>query len=225
VPYQLLDQTTTPDGEPLELAIERGSYVLRVGGRLLMSSACHGSERAMASVAAELLGEIDDARVLVGGLGMGHTLRAALDVFGRRAKITVAELLPAVILYNQGVLGPLAGHPLRDRRVTLFEGDVRVALEQGPWDAILLDVDNGPDAMVVGDNAALYGDGGSARLAATLRPGGVAIVWAGYPSRAYERTLRAAGLEVETRRVRARWPLAKGAKHVLFVGRRPPEGS
>ena len=106
--------------------------------------------------------------------------------------------------------------------MTLFEGDVRVAIDDGPFDAILLDVDNGPDAMVVGDNTHLYGREGSARLAAALRPGGVAIVWAGYPSRAYERTLAEAGLVVSSHRVRARWPLRKGATHVLFVAQRPP---
>ena len=220
VKYQLLDQTTTPDGEPLELALERGHYVLRVGSQILMSSACHGSERAMASVAAERLEGREGLRVLVGGLGMGHTLRAALDVFGRKTRITVAELLPPVIRYNQGLLAPLANHPLRDRRVTLFEGDVAVALAEGDWDAVLLDVDNGPDAMVVGENANLYGETGSRRLAAALRPGGVAVVWAAYPSRAYERTLRGAGLTVTTRRVHARWPLAKGGKHVLFIAER-----
>ncbi|MCA9617767.1 MAG: hypothetical protein KC731_02025 [Myxococcales bacterium] len=217
--YQLLDQTTTPDGEPLELTLERGYYVLRVGAHVLMSSACYGSERAMASIAAEIVGDIKKARVLVGGLGMGHTLRAALDNFGHDARVTVAELLPPVIRYNQGVLGHLASQPLRDRRVTLFEGDVAVALADGPWDVVLLDVDNGPDAMVVGDNAALYGPAGSRRLAESLSPRGVAIVWAAYPSRAYEKILAAAGLTVTTRRVRARWPLRKGSTHVLFIAR------
>jgi spermidine synthase len=125
--------------------------------------------------------------------------------------------VPTVINYNQGVLGHLAGHPLRDRRVTLYEGDVGVAMGTRRWHAVLLDVDNGPDAMVVGDNANLYSAAGCVRLARALAPHGVAVIWAAYPSRSYEAVLRAAGLTVQARRVRARWPLRKGATHVLFV--------
>jgi spermidine synthase len=219
--YEILDQDLTPDGEPLELAIEKGHFVLRVNSRVLMGSAMYGSEREMAHTAAELLAGRRAMRVLVGGLGFGHTLRAALDAFPHDTEITVAELLPALIRYNLGLVGHLAKHPLQHRRVTLFEGDVREPIARGGWDAVLLDVDNGPDAMVVGDNASLYDDEGSRALAASLRPGGVAVVWSAYTSRAYLRTLRRAGLQCESQRVAARGPGRKGHKHVLFVARKP----
>lgn len=217
-PREILDQTTTPDGEPLELVIEGGHFVLRVANKPLMSSAAYGSEQAMARVAFEAIGERPRPRILVGGLGMGFTLRAALDVFGKKAQVTVAELLPALVRYNLGVLGALAKHPLSDNRTTLFEGDVRVPLAEGGWDAVLMDVDNGPDAFTTGDNATLYGDAGARLMAGSLAPGGVLVVWSAYPSRSFERTLRRAGLRCETRRVRAREG-SKGSKHVLFVAR------
>lgn len=217
---EILDQTLTPDGDPLELVREGGHFVLRVASVPLMSSATYGSEQMMAQVAATELGERKAPRVLVGGLGMGFTLRAALDAFGRRAQVTVAELLPPLVRYNLGVLGHLGRHPLRDPRVTLFEGDVRVPLGEGGWDVVLMDVDNGPDALTADDNDALYGDAGAELMARALLPGGVLVVWSAYPSRAYERTLRRAGLRVRTQRASAR-PGGKGAKHVLFVGKRP----
>jgi spermidine synthase len=221
--YELLDQSMTPDGEPLELAFERGHYVLRVASQILMISETYGSEQAMAYTAAEILGPRRGLRVLVGGLGFGHTLRAALDAFPPDAAITVAELLPALVRYNRVLVGHLAGHPLLDRRVSLHEGDVRVPLYGGRWDAVLLDVDNGPDAMVAADNANLYSAAGTRRLAAALEPGAVAVVWSAYPSRAYLRTLRRAGLSSESRRVAARAPLNKGPKHYLFIAQKPPE--
>jgi spermidine synthase len=220
--YEILDQSLTPDGEPLELAIERGYFVLRVNSRVLMSSASYGSEQAMARIAAEKLGEHRHApRVLVGGLGMGHTLRAVLDEFPATAAVSVAELLPDLVRYNRGVLGPLARHPLLDRRVTLFVGDVADSIAEGGWDAILLDVDNGPDAFVDGGNANLYSDDGCRRLAGALNPGGVAVVWSAYASRPYEASLRRAGLACTTRRVSARAPARKGGKHVLFIAEKP----
>ena len=219
-PRDILDQTLTPDGDPLELVREGGHFVLRVASIPLMSSAAYGSEQAMAKVAAEVLGERKAPRVLVGGLGMGYTLRAALDTFGRRARVTVAELLPPLVRYNHGVLGHLARHPLRDPRVTLFEGDVRAPLAEGGWDVVLMDVDNGPDALTADDNETLYGDAGAALMARALSPGGVLVVWSAYSSRAFERTLRRAGCQTQTRRVSAR-PGGKGSKHVLFVGKAP----
>lgn len=218
-PRQVLDRTTTPDGEPLELAIEGSFHVIRVSGAPLMSSAAFGSEQAMASIAAEMLGTRKACRVLIGGLGMGFTLRAALDAFDQDAQITVAELLPQLVQYNRGPLGPLADHPLRDRRVHLFEGDVRTPMKAGAWDAVLMDVDNGPDAFTADRNQSLYDRQGAQRMARTLRPGGVLVVWSAYPSKPFETALRQAGLRVETRRVHARTEARKGPKHTLFIGR------
>jgi len=220
-PRTVLESGTTPDGAPLELVQESGHHVIRIRGRTLMSSQTRGSERAMAHVGAELLGDRARARVLVGGLGMGFTCRAALDAFRDDAAITVAELLPAVVKFNEGTLGPLAGHPLRDRRVEIFAGDVREALRRSRWDAILLDVDNSPDAFTVESNARLYDRAGVRCLAEALRPGGVLVVWSAEASPRFESALRRAGLRAKSRRVFARDDVRKGPKHVLITGQAP----
>jgi len=213
---EVLDRSATPDGEPLVLTLEpSGHYLLRVSGLPLMSSAAHASEEAMAGAAREVLGPREGARVLVGGLGMGFTSRAALDHFQH---VTVAELLPDVVRYNRDIFGHLAEHPLGDPRLELFEGDVREPLARGGWDAILMDVDQGPDAVTTKGNQGLYGRRGARRLAGALTPGGCVVVWSAYESPGFERRLQDAGLEVEARRVRARG--TKGARHVLFIGRR-----
>jgi spermidine synthase len=216
---EVLDRSTTPDGQPLELAREAGHYVVRVGNLVLMSSAASGSEKRMAAVARELLGERRAPRILVGGLGMGFTLRATLDCFGRDARVTVAELLPALITYARTFLAELAGHALDDRRVELFQGDVRDAIARGGWDAILLDVDNGPSAFTTASNASLYGPAGAERLRRALVPDGVVVVWSVAPDTRFEARLRAAGLDCKTERVRARAPLAKAGIHTLFIAR------
>jgi spermidine synthase len=219
-PREVLDTSKTPDGEPLELSREAaGHYVIRVGGIPLMSSATSGSERAMARVASESLGKRRRVRVLVGGLGMGFTLRAALDTFGADARVTVAELLPALVTYNRGVLGDLAGHPLDDRRVRLFEGDVRALFAERGWDVVLLDVDNGPDAFTASANASLYNDRGVAAMARALAPGGVLVIWSAFADRGFERRLRRAGLRCDVKKIHARGDVRKGSRHVLFVAR------
>jgi spermidine synthase len=217
-PRQVLDRSTTPDGASIEIAREGDDYVIRVDHRLLMSSSASRSEEAMAGVAVDALRGRRAPRVLVGGLGMGYTLRAALDAFDRDAKIVVAELIPQIVEYNRGVLGSLAGHPLSDRRVTTYEGDVRRLLAQGGWDAVLLDVDNGPHAFTTHTNGSLYGDVGTRRLASALTTGGVLVVWSAYPSKAFERRLRRAGLDCEVRSVFRREG-GRGGSHFLFVAR------
>lgn len=214
---EVLDRSTTPDGQLLELAREGGHYAIRVGNALLMSSAASGSEQQMAVIARKILGERRAPRILIGGLGMGYTLRAALEHFGRDARVTVAELLPALIRYARTHLAELAGHPLDDPRVELFEGDVREPIARGGWDAILLDVDNGPSALTAASNASLYSPAGTARLHRALRRDGVLIVWSVARDARYEARLRAGGFEHEIVRVRAR--AGKGATHSLFVAR------
>jgi len=152
---------------------------------------------------------------------MGFTVRAAIDSFGRGARITVAELLPPLVGYNRGVLGPLADHPLRSRRVRLFEGDVRLPLQKGGWDAVLMDVDNGPEALTSPDNASLYGNDGVVLMAKSLTAGGVLVVWSASPDRRFAARLKRAGLRCETQRVHARGAIRKGPKHTLFVARAP----
>ena len=219
-PREILDVSTTPDGQPLELARTGETYTIRVGHALLMSSAQRGSEIQLARLAAEALGPKPGARALIGGLGMGFTLRAALDAFDPTAQITVAELLPSIIHYNRGPLGPLADHPLDDPRTTLFKGDVRDAIATGGWDAIMLDVDNSPDALTAATNAHIYGPEGLTAIRRALKPGGVLTVWSATPDEAFTRALRRAYLNPITRRVYARHDADKGARHVIFVGQK-----
>lgn len=222
-PDELLAESLTPDGQRLSLVREGGRLVVRVGNVPLMGSTLHGSEEAMAEIACAPLRGRPGVRVLVGGLGMGFTARAALDALGPDAEVVVAELLPALVEWNRGILGPLANHPLADPRLRLDERDVAVILREsrGAFDAVLLDVDNGPDALTTEGNAWLYGPGGLAAARTALRPGGVLVVWSAYASRPFVRAMRQAGFAADAVPVRARGKIKKGARHVLFVGRRP----
>lgn len=205
----------------VELAREAGHYVIRVGGALLMTSATHGSEEEMGRIAHDRLAERSAPRILVGGLGMGFTLRAVLDAFGPDLRVTVAELLPAVVRFSRETLGHLASHPLNDPRTELYEGDVRHAIVDGPWDAILLDVDNGPAALTTRGNSALYSNAALQRILRALTPGGVFIVWSAKPDPGFEARLRRAGFANRTHNVRARGKIAKGAHHAVFEARAP----
>ena len=224
-PWELLGQTRAPDGAELALTLRSGEYVILANGKSLMSSRMHGSEEALATFACARIGIGDGQgpRVLIGGLGMGFTLRATLDSLPENATVVVAELLPAVIEWNRGPLGPLAGHPLKDRRVRVERGDVAATLRSsaGIFDAILLDVDNGPAAFATSGNAALYSDAGLAAARAALKKGGVLAVWSAREDRKFEQRLRYAGFRVEVERVRAR--LKKGGpRHTIFLGTREP---
>jgi spermidine synthase len=220
-PREVLARSHTPDGQVLELTRESSNYVIRVGGIILMTSATYGSEQQMARIARQVLGERENPRVLVGGLGMGYTLRAVLDQFGSDLQVTVAELLSAVVAFSRDILGHIADHPLDDPRTQLFEGDVRHAIDEGSWDAILLDVDNGPDALTTRGNAGLYGSEALDHIRRALNPGGVFILWSTGPNREFEARVRRAGLSCEVHNVRARGLVRKGARHVLFVARAP----
>lgn len=206
-----------PDGTPLTLNQRGEEWVIRARHEDLMSSRMHGSEEEMARIARATR---SDARVLVGGLGMGFTLRAALQNLPIGGAITVCELMPAVVEWNRGPLGPLAGQPLEDPHVTLHVGDVGQLMAATPaaWDVILLDVDNGPDAFTQAGNRALYGPAGLARMRAALRPGGALAVWSGYAAPAFVNHLRKAGFRPETHPVRAH--AGKGSRHFIYVGRR-----
>jgi spermidine synthase len=156
--------------------------------------------------------------VLVGGLGMGFTLRATLDLLPPGASVLVVELLDAVVVWNRSVLGELAGHPLGDRRVSVEVADVGAVLRAsaGRFDAILLDVDNGPSAFTSWDNDGLYDAQGLAAARAALTPGGVLAIWSAKDDRRFQQRLRQAGFRVEVRRVRGH--MNKGPRHVIFVG-------
>jgi spermidine synthase len=198
-------------------------FVIRVGSVALMSSAAHGSEEALAESACERLEGRAGARVLVGGLGMGFTLAAALRCLAADAQVEVAELVPAVVEWNRGPLAHLAGRPLDDARVTVWEGDVaeRIRCARGAFDAILLDVDNGPDAFTVEGNDRLYSPAGLRASFDALRRGGVLGVWSVAPDREFTRRLTQAGLAAEEQVVRAR--RGKGGRHTLWLATRPGE--
>ncbi|HEX5070144.1 MAG TPA: hypothetical protein VFV78_07995, partial [Vicinamibacterales bacterium] len=208
-----------PDGTDMRLQRRDTEYAIFAAGKLLMSSRMHGSEEAMAALACAHLRDRATARVLVGGLGMGYTLRATLDVLPATARVDLVEIQPDVVQWNRGPLGPLANHPLRDPRVHVQERDVTAALAatHRRFDAIILDVDNGPDAFTTATNAELYGDGGLAAIRRALRPDGTLAVWSAWEDRKFEQRLRYAGFRVRVEHVRAR--LKKGGPHhTIFLG-------
>ncbi len=215
---EVLGQATAPDGTDLKLTRRGNEYIILANGKSLMSSRMHGSEEALATLSCRRSRTVEQPCVLVGGLGMGFTLRATLDLLPKSATVVVAELMPAVVDWNRGPLGPLAGHPLKDKRVRIELEDVAVTLRSNPgrFDAVLLDVDNGPAAFTSADNTRLYSDAGLAALHAALRPSGVLGVWSAREDRKFEQRLRYGGFRVEVERVRAR--LKKGGPHhVIFV--------
>lgn len=198
---------------------QRGEeYSIRVGTCELMNSRMHGSEEALAELAFEKLAGCVNPRVLIGGLGMGYTLAAVLRFLGRGGHAVVSELVPAVVVWNRGPLRALAGSPLSDRRVTVREEDVVrvIASEPGGFDAILLDVDNGPRALTSAGNERLYGLEGLRSAHAALRSRGVLAIWSSGPDPAFVRRLRHAGFAVNEVRARARTGRG-GARHMIWL--------
>jgi spermidine synthase len=220
LPWEPLGTARTPDGTELVLARRGDEFVVRAGGHVLMSSRQHGSEEAMARVAAQVLGR-SGVRVLIGGLGLGYTLRAVLDAAASDADVMVAEFVGELVAWNRGALAPLAGRPLDDDRVRVSVGDVAalVSRHQHTFDAVLLDVDNGPTALVDEGNDRLYGRRGLARLFESLRRGGTAVVWSAGPDAAFERRAADAGFRVRLERPHAQG--TRGVRHALFVLQRP----
>jgi spermidine synthase len=212
-PLELLGETTTPDGVDMKLTRRTNEYIILANGKSLMSSRMHGSEEALATFACHSLTTRERPSVLVGGLGMGFTLRAALDLLPSDAKVIVAELVPAVVEWNRGPLGPLARHPLKDKRVQVEVGDVAIAIRsrRRQFDAVLLDVDNGPSPFTTPENNGLYDDVGLAAIRSALKSGGVLAVWSAREDRKFEQRLRYGGFIVEVQRVRGR--LKKGGPH------------
>jgi spermidine synthase len=218
-PWELLGETHTPDGDDLRLTRQGSEYVILASGKPLMSSRMHGSEEALAALGCREARTRAEPCVLVGGLGMGFTLRATLDLLPAGATVVVAELVPAVVEWNRGPLGPLAGHPLKDSRVRVEVGDVAGTLRASTrrFDAVLLDVDNGPAAFTASRNTRLYEDGGLAAARAALKEGGVLAVWSAWEDVRFEQRLRHGGFSVQVERVRAR--LKKGGpRHTIFLG-------
>ena len=221
--WELLGEKRAPDGTDIRLTRRAEEYLILANGKPLMSSRLHGSEEALATLACSRERMPEHPRILVGGLGMGFTLRAVLDAVPPGASVTVAELLPAVLEWNRKFLGELAGHPLKDRRVRVQTADVGYTLRANPggWDVVLLDVDNGPTAFTATTNEGLYDNGGVIAAHAALRPSGTLAVWSAWEDRKFEQRLRFHGFDVEVARVRAR--LKKGGpRHTIFLGFKRP---
>jgi predicted membrane-bound spermidine synthase len=213
----LIDVAWTPGGEEMTLTYREGHFCVNVGKLILMSSAEHDSEECMADLAMGDLADIQGARVLIGGLGMGYTLRAALDRLGLGGSAVVVELMPAVVEWNRGLLADLAERPLDDPRASLVVQNFVDYLDSSPdpFHSILLDVDNGPDAFTSASNHRIYGRKGLQRLHSALRPGGTLVVWSSYESPAFVRKVAQAGFAVRV--VQARSGGDRDAPHTLFV--------
>jgi spermidine synthase len=221
-PWEILERERAPEGGELVLYRRNDDFVIRVDGRELMSSRASHSEEELARLVIARLIPRDDLRVLVGGLGMGFTTRATLDALPPGGQVIVAEIVPAVIRWNRGALAGLAGHPLDDPRAEVFQGDVAeaIATAKTRFDAILLDVDNGPEGLTRKANQMLYTERGLSAAKRTLRPGGVLAVWSAGPDAAFERRLRKVGFETQTATMRSRGA-AGGRMHTIFLARIP----
>jgi spermidine synthase len=218
-PLQLLGHALSRDGTVLKLIRRSDEYIIFANGKSLMSSRMHGSEEALATFACRQALTMKQPCVLIGGLGMGFTLRATLDLLPPDAMVVVAELVPAVVEWNRGPLGPLAGQPLTDTRVRVAIDDVAVTLSSNPdqFDAVLLDVDNGPTAFTAWNNDWLYDDRGIAAAFAALKMDGVLAVWSAREDRKFEQRLNHGRFAVEVKHVRGH--LKKGGpRHTIFLG-------
>jgi len=207
------------DGGTLTLRQRDQEFSISLSGPRgeLMNSRRFHSEQQLSVLGCAHLKSREGARVLVGGMGMGYTLAAALEVLPASAEVIVADLIPEVVEWNRGPLGECAGRPLDDKRVGVHIGDVAELLVNhgGEYDAVLLDVDNGPEGLTHGDNNWLYSVEGTSRIFQSLRAGGVLAVWSASPDTVYANRLKKAGFAVEVKTVRER--PGKGARHAIFM--------
>ncbi len=221
---ELLGTAQVPGGEELKLYAHGRDFMIVMGHNELMSTRLRGSEEALATMTLERLQGRAAPHVLIGGYGMGFTLRAALAKLGPKAQVTVAELVPEIIQWARGPMAQVAAGCLDDKRVRLDMGDVAQAilLAPEPLDAILLDVDNGPDGLVRADNNRLYSKAGLHNARQALAPGGVLAVWSAFPDFKFARRLSEVGFDVEEVEVRARVDKngkGKGPRHVIWFAR------
>jgi spermidine synthase len=212
---QVVATARTKDGTEFEVVRCADEWAVRVGGMILMSSSAHHSEEALAARAIERAGEANT--ILVGGLGLGFTLRAVLDRVSPNAQVTVAELLPSLVEWNRQYFGPLAQHPLDDPRCQVVVGDVLELIQRSrtTFDVILLDVDNGPMALSHPRNQRIYSDYGLRASRAVLSSNGVLAIWSASPSARFERSLARAGFKVQVLRESARE--GERGTHVVFL--------
>lgn len=223
IAWSLLDTAKVPGGgDELRLMRRGDEFSIKLGQLELMNSRAAGSEQALASLSCLRIRDRKNLRVLVGGLGMGFTLRAALAALGPDARITVTELVPSVVAWARGPLAPLFCGSLSDPRVELRVEDVGRTIRSSPsvYDAILLDVDNGPEGLSRKANDALYDPDGLDAARAALRSGGVLAIWSSGPNRNFAQRLRGSGFHVDEVAVRAREG-RRGARHVIWIGTKP----
>lgn len=221
---ELLGTAKVPGGEELKLFAHGRDFMIVMGHNELMSTRMRGSEEALATLTLDRLKGVRDPHLLIGGYGMGFTLRAALARMGPKGHCTVAELMPEIIEWARGPMAEVAAGCLDDPRVTLRMGDVTetMLLAPDPFDAILLDVDNGPDGVVREENNRLYSKSGLHNARKALRPGGILAVWSAFPDPKFTRRLQDVGFAVEEVEVRARYDAngkGKGPRHVIWFAR------
>jgi spermidine synthase len=221
LPWVLLDTATVPGGGELRLMQRGGEFSIMAGAITLMNSRMSGSEVSLAEVACDHLRGRKNCRMLIGGYGMGFTLRAAMAGLRADAKIVVAELVPGVVAWARGPMAGLTGESLDDPRVSVRDGDVGdvIASGRGGFDAILLDVDNGPDGLSRSANDRLYDLRGLLAARAALRPKGVLAIWSAAPNKAFADRLGHAGFAVEE--VKARANKGKGGRHIIWIATNP----
>jgi spermidine synthase len=226
-PWIRIDAAETPDGTRLELFRRGEDFSIRANGQLLMNTRQHHSEEAFASAALEAVAQRSGLHVLVGGLGCGYTLATTLGQLGPESRVTVAEIVPAVVRWNRELFGALNGNPVTDARVSVFEADICDLFRGSPrgsserFDVILLDVDNGPRAVARESNGWLYTAAGLAAIHAALTPRGVLAIWSAGPEVGFSPRLREAGFDVVSQRLRSRTE-RKGQQHLVWLATRRP---
>jgi spermidine synthase len=222
IPWRHLDTAQVPDGGGELRLMQRGDeFSIMAGSTSLMTSKRSGSEETLAALVCERIETRERPRLLIGGLGMGFTLRAALEALGADAEIVVAELVPAVVSWAKGPMAEVFGDSLTDPRVRIEENDVRNVIATGPaYDAILLDVDNGPEGLTRKANDALYSLEGLRAARGALRPRGILAVWSSGPNREFTQRLRKTGFEVEEVKARANGARG-GAWHIIWIATNP----
>lgn len=218
IPWAHLATARIPGGGELRLLRRSKEFSIKLGNNELMNSRLSASEQALATIACAKIKDRERPKILIGGLGMGFTLRAALTVLGPKAEIVVAELVPAVVAWARGPMAEVFGDCLDDPRVTIHEVDVGkpIRAARSRYDAILLDVDNGPEGMTRAANDALYDLAGLSAARKALRPGGVLAVWSSAPDEKFTARLRKAKFEVQEIPLRVKGPRG-GARHFIWI--------
>ena len=218
-PFETLDSATTPDGRKLTLHRRDQDLSIYLEGDELMATRAPSSEMALATLALERITSGSHPRILIGGLGLGYTLRAALEVLPPKAQIVVSEVFEIVVKWGRTHLAHIHGSSLDDPRVRIVAKDVHAVIQESdrPWDAILLDVDNGPNAWCLESNGRLYDRRGLERIRATMSPGGMLAIWSAHQDPVFAKRLRKGGFDVESKMVRAHGE--KGARHTIFLAR------